>query len=267
MNFPLLLSIVLTGILVVVGVPVVYLLSKALRLHPKPIEISQPRKEVARVSVVVVVLFAFIFAWRTLVYVFAYGVGIAVELPNPTVDSSTLLWLSGAQGISLLILAVAVKITGQTFGSVGINRNNLPRVVALGLISSAIYLAVTGSISVLGGGGFAGFSPSLAYGLIWSAASGFAEETVWRGYVQTRLVAYAGTTKGILITSLLFGVLWHFPRAYYFEASKMVLSALAWTLPRVFGGVIFGYIMVRSQNIVASSIFHSVADWTVALWR
>ncbi len=267
MAFPAPIDVVLSAVVLAVGVPVVYLLSRAFRLHTATIAIALPKKEAMRASVLVVVLFAFVFSWRTLVYVFAHGSGVAADLPTPIVDSTIVLWLSAAEGISLLILAVAMKITRQTLGSIGISRINIGKMVAFGLTISAIYVAITGLYAVLGGGGFAGFSSSLAYGFILSAAAGFAEETIWRGYVQTRFVAFAGRTRGVLITSLLFGVLWHFPRAYYFEASQMVLPALAWTVSRVFLGVLLGYMMVRSQNVVASSIFHTGLDWTTVLWR
>jgi membrane protease YdiL (CAAX protease family) len=95
---------------------------------------------------------------------------------------------------------------------------------------------------------------------------GFSEEILWRGYIQTRLIAYGGTIKGLVVTSLLFAVLWHFPVAYYVETSGVVLEALALALTRFPIGLLLGYTMVKSQNIIPSSIIHLFNNWGAVLW-
>ena len=96
---------------------------------------------------------------------------------------------------------------------------------------------------------------------------GFVEEAIWRGYVQTRLIARIGRLRGLLITSLLFAVLWHFPGVYYTQASGDVLGALAYSSLRFFPGLLFGYIMIRSQSMIPSSILHFLDDYNAVLWR
>ena len=137
--------------------------------------------------------------------------------------------------------------------------------LALGLIPSVVYITVAGFLAPSLGGGFKGFSPSLAYGLIGYAIVGFAEEIVWRGYIQTRLIAYSGTLKGLVTTALLFA-LWHLPTRYYMY-SGVVLEAFASALLLLPISLLFGYIMLKSQNIIPSSIYHLFQDMNHLLWQ
>ena len=137
--------------------------------------------------------------------------------------------------------------------------------LALGFILSAISFTVLGFLAPSSGGGFTGFSPSLAYGLIVHAIIGFSEDIVFRGYIQTRLIAYSSTLKGLVVTSLLFALL-HFPTCY-FQYSGVALEALASTLLVLPVGLLFGYIMLRSGNIIPSSIFHLAGGWSYIFWR
>lgn len=258
--FPTLLQVIILVVLFVVGVPIVYLLSKALKIRPKPITIAEPRKEAALAIIVSVALFVLAFALWTLTKMFQ------LQPPKFTVDITFVSWRAVFDGVGFLIIALAMRSTRQKLGNIGINKNDMGRMVALGLTLSVIYLIVAGLLAPYLGEGFKGFSPSLAYGLILYTIVGFSQEVFSRGYIQTRLIAYGGTIKGLMVTSLLFA-LWHFPRAYYYEASGDVLAALAWASMKVFLGLLFGYIMLRSQNIIPTSIFHLFYDWGILLWR
>ena len=248
---------------VAVGVPVVWFLSKNLKLSPKPIVFADPRREAWHASIVMIPLLA----WRASLVTYFYGTGIFNQLPSFSAELGVLFWWAVLNGGSLLIVAVAVKTTHQTLASIGITRNYLWKAVALGLAASAILLAVDGLSFALGFKFSYYLSHSVGIGFALYSIVGFSEETVWRGYVQTRLVAYAGVFKGVIATSLVFGILYHFASAYYLEASQMVLMALAYASLRVFGGILFGYVMVKSQNIAASAILHLFFDWTTVLWH
>jgi membrane protease YdiL (CAAX protease family) len=259
--FPSLLQVITSVVLLAVGVPIVYLLSKVLKIHPKPITIAEPRKEVALASIVIVALFVLVFVWRTLTYMFR------LEPPEFTSDITSVLWRSVLAGVGFLIVALAMRSTRQKLGSIGISKNDIGRMVALGLILSIMFLTLSGLLTTSLGGGITSFSSSWTYGLIETAIIGFSEEILWRGYIQTRLIAYGGTIKGLVVTSLLFAILWHFPLAYYYETSGVVLEAMVWASFRVFPGLLFGYIMLKSQNIIPSSIFHLFYNWSLYLWR
>jgi membrane protease YdiL (CAAX protease family) len=264
--FPTLLDVIVNIVFLVVGVPVVYLLSRALKLHPKPVEIQNPRKEAALAFLLVVTVFAGVSVWRILTdTVFDPNFG---ELqPFVNVRAIDVMWEIFLYVIVMPPLVLAMRKTGQDRGSVGIDGKAIGRMLALGFMLGTIMFTIRGLMGVpLVGGGFAGFSPSLIYGLIFFTIVGFGEEIVWRGYIQTRLVAYGGTLKGLVVTSLLFAVLWHFPGRYYMY-SGVVLEAFANTLLLFPLSLVLGYIMIRSQNIIPSSIFHLFLNWSILFWQ
>jgi membrane protease YdiL (CAAX protease family) len=256
----------LSVIILAVGAPIVYLSSKALKLRPKPIAIAEPRKQVSPVFLVVVATFVL----ASVLHIFANTVFIPTfqldKRPPFTYDMINVLWVVFYWGMWFLPLIVAMKRTGQNLGSIGISGENKGRMLALGLILSVVYITIEGFLAPSLGGGFKGFSPSLAYGLVVYAIIGFSEEIVWRGYVQTRLIAYSGTRKGLMTTALLFSLL-HFPHRYY-QFSGVVLEALASALLLLPLSLLFGYIMLRSKNIIPSSIYHFLFDWSfLCLWQ
>ena len=261
MAFPPITSILISIAALVVGAPIVYLLSKALRLRPKPITIAEPRKEATLASAVTLALFVLVFAWRTLTKVFQ------LQPPNFTVSITFGLWDALLYGMGFAIVIAAMRSTRQNLGSIGISRKDTVKMFLLGFIFSAILIAIGGLLAFSYGGGFSGFSYFLAYDLILDVMVGFSEEIFWRGYIQTRLIAYSGTLKGLLVTSLFFAILWHFPIAYYVETSGVVLEALAWALIRLPIGLLFGYTMLKSQNIIPSSIIHVFWNWNILLWQ
>lgn len=246
----------------IVGLPLIHVLSRALKLRPTPITIAGPKKEAALASIVTVALFVVVFAWRTLTQAFQ----LFDERSPFVIGPFDILWRAFLDGMCFVVIIIAMKSTGQKLGSIGIGRNDIGRMLALGLVLSAIYLTLAGLLAPSLGGGFAGFSPELAYGFILFALVGFSEEILWRGYIQTRLIAHIGRLKGFVITSLLFTVLWHFPGQFFLQ-SGAVVDAFVNTLPVLAPSLLFGYLMLRSQNVLPSSIFHLFWDLNSVLWQ
>jgi len=262
---PSLLNVTTSIASAVVGIPLVYLLSRALRLRPKPIEITNPREKAILAFLIIITAFVCVSVWRILTEaVFSPTFGKLQVFVNCRVVD--VLWMGFLYVLILPPLILLMKRTRQPLRSIGIDRMNIGRMLALGFILSAIFFAILGFLAPSFGGGFEGFSPSLIYGLIYFTIVGFGEEIVWRGYVQTRLVAYGGTFRGLVVTSLLFAVLWHFPGRYYMY-SGAVLEALASSLLVFPSGLVFGYLMMGSQNIIPSSILHLFGDWNYLFWQ
>lgn len=262
--FPTLLDAIMFVFIFVVGVALVYLLSKALKIFPKPIAIVEPRKEAALAIIVAVALFVLFFAFWTVANIFNLGEPV-------TVDLTYVALIAIVNVVGFMIVFVALKSTQQELGTMGINKNDLGKMVALGLVLGVIFLTVSGLLSSYMGGGFAGFSFSLIYALIFSTIVGFSEELFYRGYIQTRLSAYGGSIKGLVATSLLFAFT-HFSRDYYYYGNSGdvfadVFVALSWASIRVFPSFLLGYIMLKSQNMLPSAIFHTFWDWSGYLWR
>jgi membrane protease YdiL (CAAX protease family) len=88
---------------------------------------------------------------------------------------------------------------------------------------------------------------------------GIAEELIWRGYAQQRLAAWLGDRAGWLTTSALFS-LWHIPQRIV--VARLQLVELLSSLVTVFVfGLLFGWIMRKTQHIAAPALLHAFLDW------
>lgn len=90
---------------------------------------------------------------------------------------------------------------------------------------------------------------------------GFAEEIIYRGYFQTRLIAWHGTTKGCLITAIIFSFC-HLPVNIFFKGMdfQSAFFSCANLIPL---SLMFGYIMIKTKNITTVAILHTFIDWTI----
>jgi membrane protease YdiL (CAAX protease family) len=137
--------------------------------------------------------------------------------------------------------------------------------ISVGVVPSASFFTLLVLVAPVAGARFANLNISSLYGFIVFLLGGFSEEVVWRGYIQTRLIARSGKLYGWLISSVAFS-LWHLPinyRLYGGTAEALGVSLLV-QFPL---GLAFGYMMIRTQNILPSSIYHLFFDWTPSLFQ
>ena len=103
--------------------------------------------------------------------------------------------------------------------------------------------------------------------VVWQFFSGFGEEFVFRGYVQSRLNQAFGCQMrmfglqfglGLIITSLLFG----FFHAFNTYDPTVGLASLSWgwALFATFGGLFFGILREKTGTLVAPGIAHGLPD-------
>jgi len=104
--------------------------------------------------------------------------------------------------------------------------------------------------------------------VVWQFVfSGFGEEFVWRGYVQSRLNQAFGRPMrmfgvqfgwGLIITSLLFGLL----HAFNTYDPAIGIASLSWgsALSSAVAGLMFGVIREKTGTLLASSIAHGLPD-------
>jgi len=97
--------------------------------------------------------------------------------------------------------------------------------------------------------------------------SGFGEEIVWRGYVQSRLNQAFGRPMrmfgfqfgaGLIITSILFGLL-HAFNTYDPEIGQTSLS-WGWAFFTTFSGLLFGILREKTGSLLAPGIAHGLPD-------
>jgi Type II CAAX prenyl endopeptidase Rce1-like len=84
------------------------------------------------------------------------------------------------------------------------------------------------------------------------------EEFLFRGAIQSRLVALLGPEGGVVLSAFLYG-LWHVGLGYSLVHRDNLPSAIASTvLIQTMIGLGLGVICYRTRNIVASSICHVI---------
>lgn len=271
MAFPTLLNLAGSVVIFLLAIPFIYLISRFLKLHPKAIVISDLRKQTTLVFAVVLAVFIVAAIWRIFIYkvyipTFQLGIHILTgQLSGQTIDFYDLFAFFLVYSILLLIVGVAMRRTNQKLDSIGFRKNGLGKSailgVSMGAILTVIYSVVVSSLGMR----FVGLSSILLFGLVFFIMVGFSEETVFRGFIQTRLVARFGKLPGLVIASFLFA-LYHYP-LLYFLSSGDILGSLSGALLRIFPGLIVGYLMIRSQNLVAPIIFHTIYDYLIFVWH
>jgi membrane protease YdiL (CAAX protease family) len=97
--------------------------------------------------------------------------------------------------------------------------------------------------------------------------SGFGEEFLWRGYVQSRLNRAFGRPwrlfgiqfgAGLIIASLLFGV--QHALNTYKPALGLASLSWGWALSTFVGGLMFGAIREKTGTLLAPGIAHGLPD-------
>jgi membrane protease YdiL (CAAX protease family) len=101
------------------------------------------------------------------------------------------------------------------------------------------------------------------WALVYFVITGAWEEFAFRGYLQTRLVAWLGRWQGWILTSVMMA-LGHIVQRITVE-SMTPDQALASSMAVIPVSLLTGYTMLRTENVVAPAIFHTFADWASTL--
>lgn len=92
---------------------------------------------------------------------------------------------------------------------------------------------------------------------------GFSEELLYRGYLQPEAIKALGKYKGLLFTSIYFGLI-HLPNDIFVQQTggiKLFLQPLSQTI----GGILLGLVYIKSENIWAPSAMHALMNSLVLL--
>ncbi len=125
----------------------------------------------------------------------------------------------------------------------------------IGVISGILLLPVASLISTKLGSVIV----AIIYFYLFVAWS---EETLFRGYIQSRLNSVFGRPKhflgvswgwGLIISSVLFG-LWHLG----WKPGTLEWSHVLWTM---FAGLIFGFVREKSESVIAPALLHGIMNY------
>lgn len=159
--------------------------------------------------------------------------------------------------ISFAPVLIILKIRHQNFESVGFTKKNWLLSVSVGLILSALWLGVSTTPERFLS---RGFTSNAFYGLLYFLAVGLGEELLFRGYLQLRCVAWLGQTKGLIVASVIMAYI-HLPQRLFvigMNPGEAVVSA-TFLIPVA---LMLGFLMLRTQNLLGSTILHIILNWT-----
>ncbi|MDD3223683.1 MAG: CPBP family intramembrane metalloprotease [Clostridium sp.] len=166
-----------------------------------------------------------------------------------------ILFMQSVEYLLELSLVIAIVIlTKEGIASLSVTKNNVFKSIIVGIFSGVIYFVlikntfkINETMNIISLDSF--------YNFIFQFIVGFVEETIFRGYLQTRLTYWLGTLRGWLLTSAIF-TLSHLPN--YLILGGMNFYSL---LIIVFLGLLLGYTRIKTKSIIAGSIFHALLNW------
>lgn len=252
MAYPALTDLATFIVVLAVGMPATYLSSKGLKLYLPTITFPEKKKQ----ALLSIAVFGAVFLGTFGIYAFYDKIWVRATL---TADPVYVLRAAFAILILLLPMVAVLLTSKQRLADIALTRKNLFRNLGFGAVVSIVLVLFLGILSPFLGGGFAGFSIATIFLFLSYVFIAFGEELVFRGYLQTRLVAKNGTIIGLGVATL-FYALYNVPLGFFCYGGDIWL-ALVYGAWRLSSGLIYGYTFHKSQNIVPSVIVHIFLVW------
>jgi membrane protease YdiL (CAAX protease family) len=215
----------------------------------RPVSFSSPRKE----AILSLCLLALTMAISVFINWVSTPLLETFEKEWPSSSLAYLAWKLFATGTAFAPFAVALLMRHQNLTTIGLSRHNLLPSVFLSIILSTVtvgaFVVAYGRFSNLMTFSYA----HLHYLVALILSPGFLEEAIFRGHLQLRLTAWLGTKRAWILTAIVFTV-GHFGQSIFGLISVFILALL------------FGWIMIKSENIVGLCIWHGFIDWVWILY-
>jgi len=252
MNLPLAQFILQCVVFAIIGIGV-FGLSRLLRCQPLDPGLKDPKRSGTRallaVGISMGLIFLLILRQRILHGPASGSVPHIKGLKDLAVQSIVL-------ALYVVPAAIFMVRNREPLRSSGISRVNLwqATLIGLGLAFFTFYLQPGGFTARIGR------LDSHAYiMLVFYSFVGFGEEFLFRGYLQTRLIAWLGNWQGWVLASVIMAMV-HLPHRALIEGQDRAdaLIASASLLPV---SLLMGYVMKATGNVVASGLFHTFANW------
>jgi len=244
MQISQLISLVLTGALV-------YGLCRLLRLKPVYPVIARPKRSAlcslasVSASMLIILLVLMLISQKP-----GPTQGVGHEHHRNLVDQLFILF------VYFLPMALMLRLNGEKLQSVGLTRVNLWKATVVGL-----FLA-TATILLTDGGPGAVFKFTEGHNMnsfIHFSFVGFGEEILLRGFLQSRLVAWLGQYKGLIFASVITALM-HLPQRLLIQDMGFP-DAIASSLGLIPISLFQGFVMLRTGNAIAPSVYHTFANW------
>lgn len=159
--------------------------------------------------------------------------------------------------ISLLPVIILLIARGQPLKSTGWSRENTRAGLMLGLLLVVLTIFLRGKFTTL----LKGVTPEQGSLLLVLLILCLAEETIFRGYIQLRLMSFLGSTWGWLATVVLF-LLWQLPGRDWISQFSTSWPEILITLVM---SLLLGWIMRKTYHVAAPALFRAVAAWLMMI--
>jgi len=240
---------------------VVYILARILKVKYIGYKFINPKKS-AFYAIVAVTISAFMVTGLMLSIKSQNTSEVTSIIRNYNLGSVTnivITWL-----IMLSPLLVVKRIRKETWGSIGITKHNLKQSILIGTILALITIA---SVLLFSSSSVRDIGQKLTLSALWAlvyyAVVGFCEEFMFRGYLQIRLMGWIGRWKGWILTSIVMALV-HIPQRMAIMGlppQEAIISAVL-LIPI---SLTMGFILIKTENIVAPGIYHTFANWVNVL--
>lgn len=240
---------------------IVNFLSKVLKIRYKGFKFSNPQKSALYAMVAVTITSAMI----TVVMILVKSQNASESVSNTQqfslngVINIAIVWL-----VMLSPILIEKRIKKESWESTGISMYNLKASIFIGVILGIITIL---SVILFSSKSLTHIVHELNLSSLWAllyyAVVGFCEEFMFRGYLQTRLIGWIGKWKGWILTSIVMALI-HIPQ----RMAAMGLSfqdAIISSVLLIPISLTMGYIMLKTENIVAPGIYHTFANWVNVL--
>jgi len=156
---------------------------------------------------------------------------------------------------------VCIIINKEGILNLGFTKKNFFKSIFLGFLIGVIYFLSYKKMSLYDISNIVlQFKGTLIFLFVYCLIIGVSEEFLYRGYLQTRLIAVNGKINGWIIASIIFAFM-HVPQKIIVNKLGLLQATLscAELLPI---SLLLGYIAIKNRNIISSIIFHGFIDFT-----
>ncbi|MBP8997269.1 MAG: CPBP family intramembrane metalloprotease [Anaerolineaceae bacterium] len=215
------------------------------------IEFRFPRREATFSLILFALIFFFAFQFFSNP-IFEFLRTFAAALQGGEIAQRMLLAL-----FSLIPVILLMVVRGQPLKSAGWSKENTRTGLTLGVVLLILVVFLRGKFLPLLQGISNEKGSLLFVILVWVAA----EETIFRGYIQLRLMSYLGDNWGWLATSLLY-VLWQLPGNDLLTQFSTQWPLLVLALVQ---GLLLGWIMRKTHHVSAPILLRVASTWLLLL--
>ena len=222
-------------------------------LSVAPVGFKYPQREIKfafSLSAVLLFLTAVFYFFQSK-WISAFQLGIPDELND-------LVRLAIISIIALIAVLTLVRARMQPVRSIGWHAGLTRPAIQFSLALVILTLFLKGKFFSL----FTGLPQTAIFAFILCLVICFAEETVFRGFIYTRLDYRYGTLGGLLISTAIY-VVWRLPFLMVFGfGSQTFWMAFAFLILR---SLLLGWIMKKSRHVMVPAFYHAMSMWIAFL--